>query len=226
MTFCFSCLFAMLLSLTACTKLQSIQLPELTISQNQLENQFCTQSFPAGNWQFVHAIDFTMGNDAGSTVIGVTTLTETTIASALITIEGLTLFEAIYKHNNIEIKRALAPFDKPGFAQGLLKDVQAIFLPPAGSEVQIGELTDATPICRYTAAHGAVTDILFAGDCWQLKSYTSERLPERSIIGRSCRKEGELLLPEHLVLNTFGPTGYTLKMTLITADKFQGSRQQ
>jgi len=106
-----------------------------------------------------------------------------------------------------------------------MSDVRAIFQPPAGSKVQVGHLTDETPACRYTAADGKVTDILDADDCLQIKSYTPDLILARSIIGRSCRKQGSLLLPEHLVLNTFGPNGYTLKMTLISADELQGSLQ-
>ncbi len=52
--------------------------------------------FPKGRWQFVHSIDFTMGDGAGATVVGVITLNEKDIECALFTLEGLTLFEAVF----------------------------------------------------------------------------------------------------------------------------------
>jgi len=219
-------LVVILFFLTACAAEQPIRLPDLVTTQDQQGKQACEQFFPAGKWQFVHSIDFTMRNGAGSTVIGVTTLTGTAIESALITIEGLTLFEAVYhEDNSFEIRRAVPPFDKPGFAQGLMSDVRAIFQLPPGSNTQIGHLTDKIPVCRYIAANGKVTDILVTEDCLQINNYTPDLVLARSISGRSCRKQGSLLLPEHLELKTFAPTGYTLKMTLISADELQGSPQ-
>ena len=41
---------------------------------------------------------------------------------------------------------------------------------------------------------------------------------DRSIVGRSCKKMGNNLIPEHLELRGFGQAGYTLKMTLIQAE--------
>jgi hypothetical protein len=111
------------------------------------------------------------------------------------------------------------PIDKPEFAQGLLNDVQAIFLPPPGS-IQTGKIGEV-PVCRFTAAKGTVTDILFADDCWQLKSYTADLLIERSITGKYCSEKNNALLAEHLELTTFGQAGYTLNMSLISTDKLQ-----
>ncbi len=52
----------------------------------------------------------------------------------------------------------------------------------------------------------------------RLKSYNPNLVLDRSIIGRSCRKIGSGLIPDTIELKTFGRTGYTLKMTLISAD--------
>lgn len=219
---CLFCLPVFLFFLMACAAEKPIRLPNLAITQSRTGKQVCEKSFPVGRWQFIHSIEFSMKNGAGSTVIGVTTLAETKIECALVTIEGLTLFEAVYhEDNSIEIQRAVPPFDNPEFAKGLMSDVRAIFQPPAGSDVQVGHLPDETPTCRYTAANEKVTDIPATDDCLQIKSYAPDLILYRSIIGRSCIKKGSLLLPEHLELNTFGRTGYTLKMTLISADKIQ-----
>ena len=219
---CLFCLPILLFVLSACVTIQPRPLPELTTTENQERITTCGQFFPSGNWQLVHSIDFTMRSGNGSTVMGVTTLTGSEIGCALITVEGLTLFEAVYHPDNgVEIRRAIPPFDKPAFAEGLLSDVRAIFLPPAMNAVQVGYLSDTTPVCRYTAADGRVTDVLTTNDCFQIQNYASNQTLTRSIVGKTCKKTGSLLLPEHLDLNTFGPNGYALKMTLISADKLQ-----
>jgi hypothetical protein len=221
-----SCLFllsAILYCLAACAPAKQPRLPDLASMQNPQGEQACARFFPPGNWQFVHSIAFTMENGVDSTVIGVTTLTGTEIECALVTVEGLMLFAAAYHDDrSFEIKRAVPPFDNPGFAEGLLHDVRTIFQPPAGSEVRIGRLADETPVCRYTAADGKVTDIMaVADDCVQIKSYTADLLPDRLIVGKSCTKDGSVLIPQSLELTTFDRTGYTLKMTLIRADRIQ-----
>lgn len=221
-----SCLFslsAILFCLVACAPAKPPRLPDLAGTQSPQEEQACAKFFPPGNWQFVHSIAFTMKNGGDSTVIGVTALTGTEIECALVTVEGLTLFAAAYHDDgSFEIKRAVPPFDNPGFAEGLLHDVRTIFQPPAGSEVRIGRLDDETPVCRYTAADGNITDIMAAADgCVQIKSYTADLLPARLVVGKSCRKNGSALIPEYIELTDFDRTGYTLKMTLISADRIQ-----
>ena len=94
----------------------------------------CAAVFPQGKWQFAHAIDFAMRDGSGTPVIGVTSLTGNDIDCALITVEGLTLFEAAFHHDgSIEVRRAVPPFDGPDFAKGMIADIRAIFQPPTGS---------------------------------------------------------------------------------------------
>jgi hypothetical protein len=219
----FFCLPAALFFLVSCAAQSRQHLPDLAAAGDREENPACAEFFPSGKWQFVHSIIFSMENGAGSTVIGVTSLTGTTIETALVTVEGLTLFEAVYRgDNSFEIQRAVPPFDRPGFAMGLIQDVRAVFRPPAGSDMRAGKLADRTPACRYTAADGSITDIVTgAEDCLQVKSYGSDLVLERSIIGKSCRKTGSDLIPEYIELKTFGPSGYILKMTLIRADQIK-----
>lgn len=221
-----SCLFllsAILYGLAACGPAKPPRLPDLASMHNPPGEQACARFFPPGNWQFVHSIAFTIENGVESTVIGVTTLTGTEIECALVTVEGLTLFAAAYHvDNTFEIKRAVPPFDNPGFAEGLLRDVRTIFQPPAGSEVQIGRLADQAPVCRYTAEDGKVTDIMaVADDCVRIRNYTADLLADRFLVGKSCRKVGSVLIPQYIELTTFGRAGYTLKMTLISADRIQ-----
>ena len=211
----------LLVCLAGCATAPESRLPKLTGAGHEQKIDGCAAVFPEGNWQFAHTIDFTLGGGSGTPVIGITSLNETDIDVALITVEGLTLFDATFHHDEgTEIRRAVPPFDGPEFAHGLIGDIRAIFQPPAGS-MTMGQVAGVTSACRYTSATGRVVDVLLgASDCWQIKSYTSELIMDRSIVGRSCKKKGSSLIPDYLELKTYGQIGYTLKLTLITADKY------
>lgn len=210
----------LLLSLAACAAQQPMHLPELTVNEDGQGATACEPVFPRGHWQFVHAIEFSMHDGSGGTVLGVTSLAGDEITCALMTVEGFTLFEAVFRKGEpLEVRRAVPPFDKPAFAEGLMDDVRAIFLTPAAKNIRHGQLGDKAPVCRYTGADGRTTDLLPTADgCWQIKTYTPELRMDRSIVGQSCKKMGTSLIPEHLELTGFRNSGYTLKMTLVQAE--------
>lgn len=218
-------LSGLLFSLVACAAETQFRLPQLTGAAESLKENGCAAVFPQGRRQFVHAIDFTMQGGSGTAVVGVTSLNDNTIACALVTVEGLTLFEAVFHHDaSFEVKRAVPPFDTPEFATGLISDIRAIFQPPQGRGSRGQLLLPApaaglTAVCRYKDPDGGVVDVLPDVDgCWQIRSYTPDGVMDRSIVGRSCRVQGTGLIPDYIELKTYGRTGYTLKMTLIRAD--------
>ena len=215
-------LLGLLFFLSGCAAQQQIRLPELLGTADDGQRApACTAVFPQGRWQFVHSIEFTMQDGAGPPIIGVTTIDGNTIGCALITVEGLTLFDAVYSRgkDSVVVRRAVPPFDKPEFAKGMIGDIRAIFRPPTAGEVQTGLSAGANSVCRYKEASGGVVDIeLTADNCWQIKGYNAELLLHRTITSRSCRKKAFNLIPDYLDLETYGRNGYTLKMTLIRAD--------
>jgi hypothetical protein len=227
-------LSAILFGIVACAAETNFRLPELKGVEDGREIDACAAVYPdgeyggKGRWQFVHSIDFAMKDGSGTTVIGVTSLSGKDIECALITVEGLTLFEAVFGHDkSIEVRRAVPPFDRPGFATGLINDIRAIFQPPPGS-METGQLqlqpqsAGATSACRYRDGSDGVVDVLPDVDgCWQIKSYTSDLVMNRSIAGLSCRKRGFGRIPDYILLKTYGQTGYILKMTLISADNIK-----
>ncbi|MHB1184263.1 MAG: hypothetical protein ACYC4A_06130 [Desulfobulbia bacterium] len=214
-------LLILLLGLTGCAA-QQPSLPELTPEAG--EERGCAAVFPQGRWEFVHTIEFSMADGSGTTVLGVTSLGGDEIACALMTVEGFTLFEAVYREKGgLEVRRAVPPFDKPAFAAGLMEDVRTIFRAPFPAKMQYGRVADNNPTCRYTGIDGRITDIFPAmAGCWQIRTYGADQALSRSVAGRSCRKEGESLIPEYLELKGFGPTNYTLKMTLIHVENLNG----
>ncbi len=230
MTKFFLCLLLLTSLMSSCAAEKQLLLPELANvpgaydARTKQGAQACAKVFPQGNWQFVHAIDFSMRDGSGTTVVGITTLNGKDMSCALVTVEGLTLFAAdFHQDNSFEIRRAVPPFDSTDFAKGLMADIRAIFQPPAGSsKAQQGQLAGTTPVCRYTDADGGVVDVLpNVDDCWQINSYTPALVMNRSIVGQSCRKKDAISIPDYLELKTYGQTGYTLKMKLISADKIK-----
>lgn len=211
----------LLFSLVSCAAGPQSRLPELTAVTDGPDAKTCAAVFPLGKWQFTHAIDFVMGGRAGTPVIGVTSLAGNDMDCALVTVEGLTLFEAAFHQDgSTDVRRAVPPFDSPDFAEGLRKDLRTIFQPPAG--IMTLGAAGTMPVCRYVEEGLRVVDVLpDVDDCWQIKSYTSDLRMNRFIIGRSCKKKGSSLIPDYLELTTYGQTGYTLKMTLITADNLK-----
>ncbi|MBU4262435.1 MAG: hypothetical protein KKC76_11290 [Proteobacteria bacterium] len=213
-------LLLLLLCLAACTTQSRMSLPELTVIQDETSRGDCTVIFPQGRWQFTHAIDFSLADGSGTIVIGVTSLDGDELACVLMTIEGFTLFEAIYREGEVlEVRRAAAPFDKPAFAEGLMHDVLMIFQTPAAEKVRYGHLADNTPVCRFTGDDGWITDIMLTADgCWQINAFTPELTKDRSLVGRSCRSMDDTPIPAYLELQNLGRAGYTLKMRLISAE--------
>lgn len=215
-------LSVLFLCLAACAA-ERRPMPALTVltgSEDATGAKGCEAVYPRGRWQFVHSIDFSMQDGSGGTVIGVTSLAGDEITCVLMTIEGFTLFEAAYQEGKgLAVKRAVSPFDKPAFAEGLMRDVRMIFVAPSAKEMRYGRTDDNAPVCRYNGTDGRILDILpAADDCWQIQTYTAALVMDRAIVGRSCRKEGDSLIPEHLELKGFGQAGYSLKMTLIQAE--------
>jgi len=181
----------------------------------------CASLFPAGRWQFVHSIAFRTAQGQG-TALGVVVLSETEIHCALMTVEGLTLFEARAAGEAAPVvSRAIPPFDRSGFAAGLMRDLRLIFRPPPG-RAEAGRLADGGPVCRFTAA-GTVTDILPQKDgCWTLHAYTG-RTGSTTIQARSCRPIASAVIPGRLELSAGEPDGYSLTLQLVGAERLPAS---
>lgn len=192
--------------------------PEAPHSVIPEQKRSCELIYPEGKWLFTHSIEFTLAGGAGNTLLGVTVLDGNEIDCALMTIEGLTLFEAQFT-DRLEVVRAIPPFDNPAFAAGLMDDVRAIFTRLPGN-IQYGSLGENAAWCRITAEDGRVTDVMPSdNEGWRINTYSTELIRTRTIIARSSRTVASSLIPEKLELTVPGPTGYTLKMNLISAEK-------
>jgi hypothetical protein len=214
----FLCL-ALLLMLVSCSAKNRDVLPELSPPQAGTATPLqCPVVFPAGRWQFVHSIAFHLAKGGDGTALGVVVLDNREIRCALMTIEGLTLFEARSMEGRpVEVSRAVPPFDNMEFTAGLMADVRTILQAPPG-KAEYGRLADGAPVWRYSAA-AQVTDVLPREDgCWTMHTY-SGRIRGKTIRTRTCTMIESAVIPADIELVSSGPAGYSLNMHLISAEK-------
>jgi hypothetical protein len=126
--------------------------------------------------------------------------------------------------------RALPPFDKKSFAEGLIADVRTLFQPPTGV-ISVGHLADGSLLCR-SIADQAVTDVVPKSDgCFQLSTYaptpaSGTHLPvrTRTVEARDCSPVNGSLMPRDMTLTGHGRAGYTLKLHLLSAEPLPAAK--
>jgi len=213
----------LLFLLSSCMVSESVYLPELKpFSSAENEAITCENAFVQEPWQFVHSIHFEMVKGHGTTVVGVTVLDEETVKVALMGVEGFILFEAEQlRGTDIHVHRALPPFDKSGFAAGLMRDVQTLFVPPQGSKQLLVEGSNGIPVCRYLE-EGQVTDIFLEQDSWyKINIYGIDKELSRTLIVEEFVEVDGRRLPEVFQLTALGHLGYVLHMKLLSAERIQ-----
>ena len=90
----------------------------------------CYAIFPGEPWESVHGIEATIRGGGSSSLLGVTKgePSERRLQSLLLTPEGFILFDAELSEDGLAVRKAVAPFDSPAFARGLMEDVSLLFL--------------------------------------------------------------------------------------------------
>lgn len=217
-------LFFTALVLCSCVSADRNVVPDIRLMEaGARENEVCTRMFPREPWQYVHALTFRLANGDRGSAMGVVLLDKKNIRCALMTVEGLTLFEAqIATDGQIEIFRALPPFDGQAFASGLMRDLGVLFRPPPGSLRQ-GRLKDGRLICRFETPK-RITDILPLDEgCWQIRLYT-DRVGAVAIDTRACHAVASVFVADTMELTVPGPVGYTINLRLLSAEPLSRER--
>ena len=183
----------------------------------------CPSPFLKQKYRLVHAIEARMPGDVRNAVIGVTVADPRTrsISSAIMTAEGMVLFEAESSTGKLMVKRALPPFDASGFAENMLNDIKLTFFRPEGKIQTRGYLPDGESVCRYQEANGEWVDVMEgkAGGP-QIKSYSSSGALKR-IIRFDKAPENPY---QHIELEANKTFGYSLIMTLIEAQPVRNKK--
>lgn len=181
----------------------------------------CDRVFPAGRWQVHHVIEATIPGGQKTNLMGVSVLTshERSIRCALMTIEGLVLFAGDYD-GRLTIERAVGPFERPGFAQGLMADLLMLYFRPKAPVHQAGRLPGGERICRFFSADGETTDVIVRDDqTWSVLKYDPDYRLERSIEARdlSETESPDYAFADHMTLKRHGMLGYQLELRLVEA---------
>ena len=196
-----------------CAELPHIAL--ISIDDHTEFNAICNRPFPSHPWRAVHAIHITGPLKQKDAVIGVTIVVpaERRIRTVIMTIEGLVLFDANHFQGLTTRRRAIPPLDKPAFSDGLLHDVSLIFLPPEGTNRQVGRDSEGRLVCRWINQGEGTTDMVICNNGErQILQYNRKDRLRREIIISPHQKNS---LPREVTFQCHGLGGYTLEMTLL-----------
>jgi hypothetical protein len=173
----------------------------------------CDRFFVHGKWQFLHRL-FVRGPGGKSLgLLGATVIStrDQSVKTALMTPEGMVLFAA-ETGPELAVHQSVPPFDRSGFARGLMADVRMIFLAPPGPAEQ-GRFKDGAAVCRYRRAEGGWLDAIWADD-------GNRRIVAYDAAGRRIR---EVVMERgapgrgRMVLTASGDADYRIEMEAVEA---------
>jgi hypothetical protein len=175
----------------------------------------CYAVFPAGPWESVYKLEATIRGGGSFSLLGVTKgePSERRLQSLLLTPEGFILFDAELRDGEMAVRKAMAPFDSPAFAGGLMEDVSLLFLPPKDQPTGWEKKTEGTMICNWRGpddSHTEVTGSMERG--WRILRRDKYREVIKEVVLKGPFVNG---LASRVELHAFEPTSYRLRMTLV-----------
>jgi hypothetical protein len=206
-------LLILLFFLSACQTLPLINSP---VSPAEEKTLTCPSPFLKEKYRLVHAIETRMAGDTRSAIIGVTLADPVTrsLTCAIMTAEGMVLFEVESSPGALKVNRALPPFDSEDFAKNMMEDIKLIFFAPEGKFQKKGNLPGGATVCRYLEENGDWIDVITdKSEGTAIKRYSSFGNLKRQI--KFNKTVGNIYQSIELQANeTFN---YSLLMTLIEA---------
>ncbi len=174
----------------------------------------CYTVFPAGPWESVHRIEATI-RGGSSSLLGVTKgePSEHRLQTVLLTPEGFVLFDAELQEGRIAVRKAVAPFDSPAFARGLMEDVSLLFLPPQVKPTTWRKETDGTMICNWEERDEPHMEIRGSTDGgWRILRRDKKGKVLKKVVLNGPFVNG---LASRVDLRAFKPASYRLRLTLV-----------
>jgi hypothetical protein len=204
--------FCLLVLASGCAHLPTIA-PARSTSESQAIAAACRAAFPEGWWGASHSIDATLPFGNNALLIGATSTKKDGMHYVLMSPEGVALFDASVIGGAIRVRRALPPFNRPGFAEGLVGDVRAAFSAPEGAPTAVGLGESGSGMCRWRSRAGTTTDVELSGakPRW-IRSFDGSALVREVALSG----EAEAGFFPGLLLRVPGMAGYTLRMRLIS----------
>jgi hypothetical protein len=206
-------LLILIIFLFSCQTLPLINSPVSPVDEKALT---CPSPFLKEKYRLVHAIETLMAGDTQSVIIGVTIADPSTrsVSCAIMTAEGMVLFEAESGPGTLKVNRELPPFDSVDFAKNMIEDIKLIFFAPEGKIQKKGNLPDGAAICRYLEGNGDWIDVITdKSEGTAIKRYSSAGILKRQV--KFNKTTGNIYQSIELLADeTFN---YSLVMTLIEA---------
>jgi hypothetical protein len=121
----------------------------------------CPSPFLKEKTRLIHAIEVHMAGDVRSAIIGITLADpdKHSVSCAIMTAEGMVLFEAEESAGLLNVSRAFPPFDSGNFAKNMIADIKLIFFAPEGKIYQEGTLQNGAIACRWHKENGEWIDV-------------------------------------------------------------------
>lgn len=174
----------------------------------------CPSPYLKEKSRLVHTIEIRAAGQTRNVVMGVTLVDPVfrSISCAVMTAEGLVLFEAESTPEALNVIRALPPFDAGQFAQNMVDDIKLIFLEPEGRMQAKGYLSSGERVCRYPGANGSRIDVIEKDSLKnEIKLYASSGALKRHILLDQSGKD----VYRHIELSASETFDYKLVMTLV-----------
>jgi hypothetical protein len=178
----------------------------------------CRDMYPHGRWQLLHSIEATLPGGSKQVLTGVSVLSseDRSLRWALMTVEGFVIFSGRW-NGALSVDRAVPPFDRPGFAEGMMADLRLLFFAPRAPLLSTGRLEQGDPVCRFGSAENTI-DIAMPPDGSRIIcQYGSNHRLARSIVADPPSPASRGAFSRHLVLKHPGVLGYQLELKLIEA---------
>jgi len=214
-------LVPLLLAACGCARLPALT-PVTDVAAADAE-AICGRPFPLQPWRAVHTLQVSGPLGYESALLGVTLVDPPArrIRAVIVSLEGLVLFDATGRNGTVEVHRALPPLDRKGFPEGLMHDVQLLFLSPEGSPSVFGVDDQDRVVCRWEDEADGTTDLTTDEvGSWELLEYGPDRRLRRTAQmtpGMQGPLAAEIRLTGHGLLK------YTLDLTPVEAQFLQGN---
>jgi hypothetical protein len=178
----------------------------------------CDRVFPKPPFEATHVVEAKLPMSDDTSLIGVVSANTESFRSVLLSQEGVVLFDAVRRADDLHVKRAVPPIDPEGFGRHMTGDVGLMLIRPVGAPSDVGLTHSGTKICRWTRRAKAGEEIveveLDAPRAARLRRFLDGRL-ERSARLTAIDERG---YAHDAVLETTGLIGYELHLTLLSAD--------
>ncbi len=208
--------FALVVLVTSCAQLPKIH-PGGTSGPSPSAGP-CGKIFPQGKWQLYHTIEATVPGGRKNSLTGVSVISsrDRYIHWALMTVEGFVLFSGRYD-GTLTVDRAVGPFNRPGFAQGLMADLMLLFFMPEAPLSSTGFSEAGDLVCRYGSPRDTTDIILKDNHSWRVRRYSSAKRLDRTIEADEIVHIGTSPFANHMILKNHGLIGYQLELKLVEA---------